>query len=241
MLAGPELLHELVGHRVLVHHLLLHGLHDIVGLVVPLLLGFLLLNLLLNVDDSLLDELLRLVLDFLGHINSHLERLALGLHLDDLVGYRYEHILHLVAAALAESVLPLLLLKLLPLHLGERAVIHSYQCNLLVDVASVIVRLEMMWRLIELRPIEAILEIVLAVLQGQRLLLPQHALVGAVPWVALGIGSTGSVHPRLGRRMARQVFGVILIVIHLDLLLINYFLELILRAGEWSSSHTQQH
>lgn len=160
--------------------MLLNGLDHIIGQVAPLLLSFLLLYLLLNIYDPFFDELLCLILDFLSHVNSHLQGFTFGFDLNHLVGDWNKYFLHLVAAAQPQSMFPLLLLKLLPLHLGERAMIHSYLGYLLIYVASVIVELHVIARRLNcLRPFVAALQVV-SVLQLYRRVLALHILADAL-------------------------------------------------------------
>lgn len=92
--------------------------------------------------------------------------------------------------------------------------VHSYLCDLLVDVACVEVRLLHVAprRVDGLRPLSAVPEVGLTVPKAQRLLLGQRA----VRLSALCSNSTSVVQPRLGRRIAGQVIDVILVVKHED-------------------------
>ena len=120
--------------------MLLDCLHNIICEIVLLLNGSLLLYLLLYIHDPVFYQLLRLILYFLSHLNRHLQRLALGLHLHDLVCYGHEDLVHLVADSLSKPVLPLLLLEFLPLHFRKRAVVHTYLCYLLVNISRIVVK-----------------------------------------------------------------------------------------------------
>lgn len=96
--------------------MLLDGLHHIVGQILLPLVRLLLLYPLLDIDYPLPNQLLILVLDLLGDVDRHLERFALGLHLDDLVGNWHVDLLLLVANTVPQSVLPLLLFKFQSFH-----------------------------------------------------------------------------------------------------------------------------
>lgn len=96
--------------------MLFDGLDYIVCQILSLLFCLLLLNSLLDVDYPLPDELLVLVLDLLRDIDGHLQRFALGLHLDDFVSDGHVDVLLLVAETLPQSQLSLLLFKFQSFH-----------------------------------------------------------------------------------------------------------------------------
>ena len=100
----------------MVFDLLLDGLYDIIGQILPPLVSLLLLYPLLDIYDPLPNQLLILVLDLLRDVDGHLQGFALGLDLDDLVSNWHVDLLLLVSDAVPQSVLPLLLFKLQSLH-----------------------------------------------------------------------------------------------------------------------------